>query len=192
MLNVLSCKAQEKVTKVPLKKMEELNGQKISNFHLLFLKDEINFTKPNGDEVRQIEDKDTYIEYISNKETPFNTVNVFYKHTCALKATAEMFYGFSIGVTKEYDQKGILIKETNNDEPFKFTIEALAQKVKEEFHIDVLKNTIGVSINRTTNPVPTYHFAYPVIEGDSGWLNIVVFDGITGSVTGKSSVKSTD
>lgn len=188
MLSVLSCKAQEKATKVPLKKMEEFNGQDLNKFQVMFL-GEINFTKPNGDEVRQIEDKDSYTEYISKKGTPFETVNIFYKRTCALKATGERFYGFPIGIFKEYNQNGVLIKEINSNEPYKFTLEALIQKVEKEFHINIMKNTIGVSVTRTTNPVPQYELDYPVIEGNPLWLNIVIFDGITGFIIRKTSVK---
>lgn len=187
--SIMSCSAQTKATKTTLKKMEKFNNQ---NFDDIKVNGEANFTLPNGDIVRQFEDKGSYIESISKKETPFETVNVFDKGTGALKATGENFYGFSIGILKEYDQNGVLIKETNFDEPFKFTIEALAQKIVEELHVNIMMKTTDVTVYRTTNPTPTYQLFYPVIEGNPRWLNILVFDGITGSLTYKGTTKTVE
>ncbi len=187
--SIMSCSAQKKTTTITLKKMEKLNNQ---NFDNIQVNGEANFTLPNGDIVRQFEDKGSYIESISKKETPFETVNVFDKGTGALKATGENFYGFSIGILKEYDQNGVLIKETNFDEPFKFTIEALAQKIVEELHVNIMMKTTDVTVYRTTNPTPTYQLFYPVIEGNPRWLNILVFDGVTGSLTYKGTSKTVE
>lgn len=169
--------------------MEKLNNK---SFDEVQVNGEANFTLSNGDIVRQFEDKNSYIESITKKETPFETVNVFDKSTGALKATGENFYRFPIGILKEYDQSGVLIKETNFDEPFKFTIEALAQKIDQELHLDIMKETPDVTVYRATNPAPAYQVFYPVIEGNPRWLNVLIYDGVTGSLIKRDTIKSVD
>ncbi len=140
---------------------------------------------------------DTYDEEIKIKGTPFIIKNTYAKSNRAVQSSLEVFYGFPIGVKKFYDGNGNVIKEIDCDKPtFKFSIDDLALKIKNEFNLDIMKDNKYVNVSRTlliSDLVPlTYTVAFPVdpnIDPQYGDKKVLVIDGNTGSII-SNTIKS--
>lgn len=200
-LSILSCRAQQKPSsfsnKEPIK-MEALDNK---SFDEIQVNGEAKFTLPNGNSVRQIRIGDTYDEEISIKGTPFIIKNTYAKSNIAIQSSLKLFYGFPIGVKKFYDGNGNVIKEIDCDKPaFKFSIDDLALKIKNEFNIDIMKDNKYVYVSRTlliSDSVPlTYTVAFSVnpnidsnIDPQYGDKRVLVIDGNTGSII-SNTIKS--
>ncbi|HEX8577215.1 MAG TPA: hypothetical protein VF677_13050 [Flavobacterium sp.] len=78
-----------------------------------------------------------YTEEIQNTTTPYTTYKYFHKNGI-LKTSVIRFYGFPTGISKEYDQSGKVIKQTDWDKDYKFSIEDLVKKMKEEYDVDIM------------------------------------------------------
>ena len=87
------------------------------------------YKKENGDSVFTQDTGDEYWEEINPKNSAFTTKNIYYP-TGILKMKAVYFHdgGFDINM-KEYNEQGILVKETDYDAPYKDFIPW--EKVKE-------------------------------------------------------------
>jgi hypothetical protein len=107
------------------------------------------FVLENGDKVQQFtgEGGKGFIERTEKKDTPFTIVKAFHENT-SLLTKGEEFYNFRVGIYKEYDENGNLTKEINYDKDYKFSIDDLAKKMKEEYKIDILKRSPWVKVMR--------------------------------------------
>lgn len=184
MLSALGCKAQQKQysfnnTKPP--KMETLDNK---SFDEIQINGEANFTLPNGNSVSQFRMGDTYVEDIKVKGTSFSIKNQYVKSSGAIKSSVEIFHGFPIGVIKYYDGDGSVIKEVDFDEPFHFSIDDIALKVKNEFNIDIMKDNKNVRVARGPKP-PEYEVSFPVdpsLDSPYGDKRVLLIDGNTGAI----------
>lgn len=63
---------------------------------------------------------------------------IYNKKSSLLQLKGQTFYNFPIGVWKEYDENGKLIKETNWDKNYPFKVEDLCKLIKEEYGVDLM------------------------------------------------------
>lgn len=71
--------------------------------------------------------------------SPYLTSKTFFKNN-NLKSIGKHFYSFPIAIYKEYNETGKLVKEVNNDAPYKFSVEDLIKKIKKEHDVDIVTN----------------------------------------------------
>ena len=124
------------------------------------------FTRPNGEIVTQTENEDhTFDEQIKILNSPYHIYKEFHTNT-TLKSKTTEFYTFPIGITKEYNENGKLIKETNWEKDYSFSVEDLVKKIKSEFGIDLIqdyrdkKSTQMIVIRQ--GPFPVTNSYYPI------------------------------
>ncbi|WP_395075962.1 hypothetical protein [Flavobacterium sp.] len=71
---------------------------------------------------------------------PYEIIKIYFKNNKILYAEGQDFYGIHIGLDKEYDETGKLIKQIDNDKPYQFSIEDLRKKLKNEYDIDIIED----------------------------------------------------
>jgi hypothetical protein len=74
----------------------------------------------------------------ASKTSPYEIHKTFYAKNKSLKYSVKLFYDFQIGVWLYYNEQGKLLKETNSDLPYKFSIEDLKKKMLKEHDIDIM------------------------------------------------------
>lgn len=106
----------------------------------------------------------------TNKITPYNFHKSYSSKNKALVSEWIEFYRAFTGIDKQYKEDGSLILETDQDKPYKFSIEDMVKKIKEEYNIDILnkKNVFRFSRYESseTSETPIYEI----------WLNTDVFE----------------
>lgn len=123
----------------------------------------------NGDsvEIFLIEHKDSYQQTITYLNTPIKQRYMYHKKTLTLIKEMESFYDCVIGFQREYNEKEELIKEINNDEPFKFSWQDLVSKMKTEYQIDLMdekeqiKNNTQVTFLSRNSKTLRYSISMP-------------------------------
>lgn len=103
----------------------------------------------NGDnvEIFLIEHKDSYQQTIIYLNTPIKQRFMYNKKTLTLIKEMESFYDCLIGFQREYNEKQELIKEINNDAPYKFSWQDLVNKMKMEYKIDLMNENEQIKNN---------------------------------------------
>lgn len=119
-------------------------------------------TNENNDSVKIVLDKlrDCYSEHVLFLNSPLREVYEYNINTLKVIFEMEFFYNCPIGFRREYNENGELIKEINNDAPFKFTWQELIVKMREEYGIELwdlkeqrLKNQSGLSVGRDAEKI---------------------------------------
>ncbi|QYS92309.1 hypothetical protein JJC04_07370 [Flavobacterium covae] len=82
----------------------------------------------------------TYTDERKKDNSPYEYHKSFFKKNNLLKSNLTIFYSFPIGITLEYDETGKLIKEINNDLPYKFSVDDLREKIKKEYDVDIVSD----------------------------------------------------
>ncbi|WP_145902553.1 hypothetical protein [Flavobacterium covae] len=144
LLAFLSCKSQVKSESINNINMETIDIEKYrknkTNNGYIFHED--------NEKIRQVESEDkTFWEERSNEKTGIRIYKEFHKNS-KLKSILKSFYSIKFGFKKEYDEQGKLIRETNYDLPYKYTIEDLATKMNNQYQIDIYNIKQIHSINR--------------------------------------------
>jgi hypothetical protein len=113
------------------------------------------FVSKDNENIRQIEHEDkTFSENIKKNNSPYLIIKIFYLDG-SLKMINKNFYNFQIEIKKEYDEVGKLIKEIDNDLPYKFSITDLQKKIIAEYQIDIIYDYLDsksteMTVNRWT------------------------------------------
>lgn len=135
LLIMISCKAQiEKPIINSYKNQNTMEKLDLTEFK------KGNYVRKDGDFVQQFKSNSTgndYLQNISSKTSPVEVLKQFHPSTI-LKKSTQLFYRFPVGLTKEYDEKGKLLKEVNNDEKYSFTVEQLCKLVIEEYGVNLM------------------------------------------------------
>ena len=101
------------------------------------------------------ENKNSYQETISNLNSPIKKRYMYDKKTLKITKEIKSFYDCIIGLRREYDQDGKIIKVIDNDKPFLFSWQDVVTKMKAEFDIDLMdvsqmyKNNHTGSVSRS-------------------------------------------
>jgi hypothetical protein len=147
------------------------------------------FTDEDGMEVEQTVDEEFpsgkvkgYYEY---RRFPLSAYRFYseYNANGSLIQTVTVFFGIECGFAISYNTSGKIIKKENLDVPFKFSIENLIAKMKDEYDLDVVDISICADIDRgvyrkyKNKPLygvylhgipPTGQLFCYVIDGDTG------------------------
>jgi hypothetical protein len=108
-----------------------------------------------------IENYGRYTQIIRNVNSNFKNIKIYNKNLL-LKREAGCFgeaietinwpvTGLEIGISKEYDENGNLIKEINHDKNYPFSIDMLIEKMKNDYDIDL-------SVRNQEQPVTVWRF----------------------------------
>jgi hypothetical protein len=128
------------------------------------------------------------------EETTDNNYTLFFyiynKKSSLLQLKGQTFYNFPIGVWKEYDENGKLIKETNWDKNYPFKVEDLCKLIKEEYGVDlmVVSEPNKNSVERRYVEEEKKHcyvviFRYlPLDEGNDARFKEIYIDGEIGKI----------
>ena len=186
--SMLSCQSQN------INPMEPIINNKFETFHEIQSK--LNFNK-NEDAIRDFLPNGNYIEiltfsgeiqYTEAFNNTYYSITKLYFSNYNIKIKGISFNNdFPIGIWYEFDEQGKLIKETNYDEPYKFTFEDVLQFCEKE-NIKVDKGPILQSTG--------YHtLIMRYIDDDSNkpcWeikylkkynrIEAIVLDGTTGEI----------
>lgn len=120
------------------------------------------------------------------KEDEFLTINYTYsKDSGRLLSSYTALRGIRYGVTKEYDEKGNVIQEIDEDEFYPFSIEDLRKLILEKYNRDIYKVSGGVGIRREKynnefNRKPTYQVNIGSVYDDD--YQIATINGMTGDI----------
>ncbi|OWP74044.1 hypothetical protein BWG23_15155, partial [Flavobacterium oreochromis] len=199
-LYMINCKGQQKDTLKPnnFKKetMEYFDENKYKEWNI----DNFNNSKTdriyhlNNYSVRVIFRDREYTEEIEQMNSPYKEYKYYYNNTL-LKSTVREFNSFPIGITKEYDENGKLIKEIDNDKNYPFKVEDLCKLIKEEYGVDLMvksdykKNILEYRVDRRYESL-TQQYLYLVVfscgysdEGEGRYpVKVVYIDGTNGKV----------
>ena len=125
------------------------------------------FIDTNGAEVEQTADKELpsgivsgYYEYRKYPNSPYEYYNEYNASGNIIKSNASFYYA-TTGIGREYDGHGNIIKETNFDSGYSFSIAMLIEKMKEEYEIDLL-NEKDKSVYRYFDEEYLHIFVYIV------------------------------
>ncbi len=135
------------------------------------------------------------VEGTSKINSSFMTIRYYYPNG-SLRTKLYKFYYNTIGKERSYDEQGKLVKEIDHDEPYKFTLNQLVAKMKQEYHIDPLnEDPLGythIDVNRSLSKKGTRE-EYPIYkvwvrkklktpnqEYDKTEYTTYLIDGITG------------
>jgi hypothetical protein len=92
-------------------------------------------------------DKGTRIVEKDIDSSHYKNINVYFKNN-KLHTTGKRFYRIKIGISREYNEKGILVEEKNWDENYKFSLDDFIKKVKNEYNIDLLNDKRILDVDR--------------------------------------------
>lgn len=98
-----------------------------------------------------------------------------------LKSYGRTTNGFEFGKSPLYDETGYLVSVTNNDAPFKYTVNRLGAKFAFGSGINIFKE--GNTITRSSEDgKPLYRLIFPINSPEINKCRRVIIDGITGKV----------
>ncbi len=133
---------------IPVKKFN------IEKFNIKNKKGEYFFVD-NGMEVRQMENIDYSSEkidgYYEYRKYPNAAAYEFFSEydiNGLLMLTVTTFYNIEFGTVKHYDKSGNVTKEENLDTSYKFSLDELIRKMKDEYKINILIPSLIFDINR--------------------------------------------
>ncbi|KIC02811.1 hypothetical protein OA88_06715 [Flavobacterium sp. JRM] len=112
-------------------------------------------TDNNGNalEIYLLEHTDSYQQTVTYLNTPIKKRHLYDKKTLNVTKEIESFYDCIIGFRREFNEKGELIKEINNDKPFKFSWQDLVKKMKQEYAIDLMNENDQIKTNNYVSSV---------------------------------------
>ncbi|MEO8236491.1 MAG: hypothetical protein ABI576_00185 [Flavobacterium sp.] len=195
LFNTTGCKSQEKKENITAQKkdtMEHFDRNKYKEY--LNNNSSQSFKLSNGDKVQLDFYENTDIEIIKKLNSPYELRKEFFYKSGGLKLEGVKFYFFPIGITKEYDENGELVKETNHDLPYKFSIDDLREKIKREYNVDIVSDYRDsdptlIFVNRWEGynsdggiykkGVPMYQIRFPILNRGTINLEINALNGET-------------
>lgn len=170
----------------------KLNKENSMSLHVFDIKtfeknkhgSEYAFLRSDGCFVRQIDLGDTYQEEVSKPYNPYS-YNFVYNRKGILIATSTEFYGMNVGEYIEYNDHQQIIKTTNYDLPYPFSIENLAKMMESNFSINILDDRQTFKVTRYIDEKNTHKPLYEVhayYNGDKNWFSSFLIDGNTGEL----------
>lgn len=132
-----SCYGQNIKENNPIKK-DTMEYFDIENFRKNNLNEnEKNIALENRGNIRQLKFETAYIEDYTFKNSPIRERKGYSKENYVLIFYCKFFYDNPIGKTKEYNKLGKLVRETDNDKNYPFSVEQLQKLIKNEYDVDL-------------------------------------------------------
>lgn len=162
--------AQINLKKFDIKKFDEL---KKNNLTFYFINDSIKI------EFEELENN--FYEKRINTKSLFSEVKYFDKKSKLLTSETSFFQSNPIGVSKEYDSKGNVIKQFNFDIHFSYSLDQLRADFISDFQIDVFDSHQKCSVTRESDidSFPYYQITQPL---EIGKLRFFFVNGMTGKI----------
>jgi hypothetical protein len=138
--------------------------------------------------------KNYYKETIIKKNSPYTIYRKYEIQTKKYIGGGKDFYGCSIGMWKEYDTKGNIVKKINHDEHFPFSIKKLAKKMAKEYNIDIMNPYYVRFLSRgvDNNGMASYTLGLYCTAEDSEEDVTLIIDGKTGEIKSRTKCKEVD
>jgi hypothetical protein len=141
------------------------------------------FQTENGTTVTLKEDHDTYEELRKDTGSNYTLSKIYYKASLTLKSTVNCFQNFPIIIQENYNKRGKLIKRKNWDEGYLFSIADLAQKMQQDFNIDILKSGNGIGVLRGSSGSINYYLVSTLLSANlKGDSRVIKIDGLSGQI----------
>jgi len=152
-LNFLSCtikhvsKHKHDNQQVTMRKfdLKQFNRSKTNNMQITRMKD--------SSIVELSENESYYQESIKTFNSSFETRYEYDKNTLLLRTEANIFHRLLIGVFREYDESGKLIREIDYDKTCKITVNELINIIKKNLNIDLTLNTNLTTVHREIDKI---------------------------------------
>ena len=94
-------------------------------------------TLPDGTEIIQRESHgDGYLVETTPPHSACTNIKLF-NYEGKLSGTAQRFFSMHVGVIKEYDDQGNIIKKHDQDKEFTFSVDDLAKKMQDEYGVNI-------------------------------------------------------
>jgi hypothetical protein len=171
------------------------NGIKPINGKIVMKKLENNYLKKIKKENKKIqliendsiieleESSDYYVERRQKNNEALKKVFVYDKNTHLLLSTGTHLNELPIGLHKNYNEKGELIREINFDENFTFSVYDLIAKIKITHKIDLNDEKENISIRRNIDKETGKHiYVIYYDKSDNGSYKYITVDGATGQI----------
>ena len=165
----------EKLNSTAMEKFDvkTFNDKKSNNAYEYMVNDTI---------IKLYEEDECFKKELSANGNHFKHTFSYDKTTNSLVSEFSYFYSMPIGVFREYDKKGNLIKWKNYDEIFDFTVKDLIIVLKKDLKIDLTndidKQYESLSISRDSDKC-VYYISMPTKEGS---IRLIEIDGKTGII----------
>ena len=153
--------------------------------------DDLRLVRPDGVEVRQLNNSDSYQEEITFPHSPFTYVNVYDKHGYVI-AKALQFYGTAYGQVFQYDRKGKVTHTREIDARFVLTIDELRALMLSQYGVDIFvtglsdqphdKEIAAFSMTADEESGRSYYEVYIWHISDTKTITAYLVDGISGKV----------
>lgn len=145
------------------------------------------YTSPDGTKIWQREDfGNGYQVEITPPHSNYTTIKLFNYEGNLIHVWLQ-FHSFIVGVSKEYDGRGNVIKEYDQDKGFAFSIDDLIQKMQDEYGVDITDTRQTFTVYRgggEGEEAPFYGlYVYDFSQGKNTTRTIAyLFDGNTGKL----------
>ncbi len=121
-----------------------------------------------------------------DKNTPYKLYKYYSAKTNNLLVSGFLYDDIHLGLWKEYDEDGNLIKETDEDKDFQFTLNDLINKMKLKYNIDILDKKNVRSASRYESD-KLHKLVYEIqinkhSENKRDDVERFIFDGTTGKL----------
>lgn len=113
---------------------------------------------------------------------------LFFYPSGQLKAYTWAIHGFYFGKSPLYNEKGYLVKITNNDAPFKYSINRLSAKFAFGYGLDIFKEGTNVVKSTDDNNNPVYRLTFPINSPDGNKARRFIIDGSNGKLLSNTVV----
>ena len=142
------------------------------------------FLKRGNEKARITKDDAKIYVTISNTLNPYEQILVYSPKTKICIASYKEFYKNIIGFLTEYNEIGKLIKEIDYDKPYKFSIEDLIKKMKDDYKVDLLDVKHVISLYRYEEKkelnIPLYEIWYNYDDLNRNNVECYLINGTTG------------
>lgn len=122
---------------------------------------------------------ETYIDERRYPNSPYKYSCVYYPDGMIMVSLTQ-FYSVYIGKDYYYDTTGNLVKEVDNDAPYKFSIDDLILKMKQEYNIDMEHVGKVRSLDRFAADNSVFYEVSIKVEGYTVLLNVYLINGTNG------------
>ncbi|MGG7035085.1 MAG: hypothetical protein ACI7YS_07825 [Flavobacterium sp.] len=196
---VIGCNGQKdnksvKDTIINSKYKKDTVMKKLDKVKLEKYKTENQFKYTENDTVFKLEDQGENYKEIKNKiGERLKTINIYDKSKLVLIGEGKYLFDFPIGIYKEYDLKGNVVKERNFDEDFPFTFQDLKQKLLNESHVNIENTDVDIDINRGLDTSDMkYKYYLTLYNEDRSSYRYILIDGATGNTIKDLNVRALD
>lgn len=117
---------------------------------------------------------------LKSVNSPFEKVFGYSNSTKSLLGEAVEFYGVPIKKNIQYNEKGQIIKEIDYEKPYKFSIEDLIEKIKEEYNVDLGDKREGAFAGRREKNGIFYYEVNLESKKEPQKIDYILIDGNTG------------